>query len=165
MAKLSDGRLVAMKAVDMYNRAHLIDDLVNEARILYYAQSLGLRCTPAIFYSGYEIGVYCNLIEYLSPKEYYIMNSFDDMTVREFRMLYDALVELASNSIVNRDIDPSHLFFARDGSRCVIIDYGHGHIEEHATELELEFDFQDYISSDELFPPADISLLRDQDLD
>lgn len=143
--KLKNGEIAAMKAADSYNREYLCRELLDEARVLYYAQALGLQCTPKIYLSGHIGACYANIIEYLDDKTYYRRKKYKDMSHVELRMLRSALTELASHSIVHNDMAPKHVYFARDGSRCVIIDYGFGEIKPNGSKLEIEMCFDDLL--------------------
>lgn len=143
LASLPDWEPAAFKCADMYNREEWFEGLLKEARMLYYAQELGLSCTPKIYLSGHSNGLYINLIEYLDEEKYYVRKRFKEMSHQEERMFRDALIELASHGIRHNDIEPRHIYFARDGSRCVIIDYGNGEIEKDSSTLELEFWFDE----------------------
>lgn len=129
---------VAVKCGDFMKIHSLKKELLNEARVIKYANNMGLKCVPQLHYSGYfGYGglMYINCTRYIEGYR----KELSQLNKREQYLLKSALAELRLANIVHNDIKTSNILFT--ATQCFIIDFGASLIQEQNIIYEkLEFD-------------------------
>lgn len=134
---------VAVKCGDWMKMPSLKKELKNEARVMQYANNLGLKCVPKLYFSGYfGFGglLYLNCSQYIDGYS----KDLDKLTEQETILLKRALGELRQANIKHNDIRGSNVLFT--SNECYILDYGYSEIlEKDQTHLSLEYDLDEKI--------------------
>lgn len=122
---------VAVKLADFMKMHELKEEMRNEARILVYANTIGLKCVPKLYWAGYYgFGgvMYANCTQYIDGYR----KPLSELNPHEKNLLRSALVELQEANIVHGDLKMSNILFTK--SQCYVIDFGNGRIVEKDSE-------------------------------
>lgn len=136
--KLDGSRFsVAAKLADIWSERFLKQEMHNEARVMVYANLLGVECVPKLLWHGrYGLGgqFYVNAVEYIKG----VHLNLDSLNSKHKEMFRNALVELRSANIVHNDLKARNVIFTP--SKCYIIDFGMAEIvQESSTWSNLEY--------------------------
>lgn len=131
---------VAVQMGDLYSMPFLKSQLLNEVRVLSYANEMGLKCVPKLRWAGYygfgaEFYVVCT--DYIHggySKELYQLNE------SESKLLQNALTELQRASIRLGEISKHNVIFNQ--SECFFVDLSEATVLKRTTK-PLEYNVGD----------------------
>lgn len=126
--KQQDDERIAVAVKECKGDSVTQDEMVNEARVLLYANQRGVKAAPRIYYSGYHDELFVNVLELFDSEEFY-QDIMCFWSQHEIKLFDAALQELKDHMIDHRDIRGTNVFFSRDGLECKIIDYGFSRIK------------------------------------